>query len=330
MDKITALFIAFVGAIIAIAAAIVHYFGFMFLVRLVFGLGYAGFAVLFAILAGVLVYARSFKYAILSLIGLVTSAYAAYQCYVWQEPAHVGYITAFYIAAAVGGLWWLMEPDMSITERLRSAESLEKSGNYKTAARKYEKKGDYEKAAECYIKAEMLESAAWCYEKAEKYEKAAELYMMLAESKKEGYYWKEAYEFWKKAGNKDKAAECLEKYAEDEPWYWEDAAKLWEEAGNKEKAENAWKKALEYYIKEAEEEGVFWEDVAKIYEKLGDAENAKQAMMKYAEYCEKEAEKDEAWWKHVAEAYEKLGMEEKAKEAREKYEEYQKRIKSKS
>jgi len=84
-DKITALFIAFIGTIIVIAAAIVHYFGFMFLVRLVLGLGFAALAVLFAILAGVLVYAQSFKYALLSLIGLATSAYAAYQCYVWQE-----------------------------------------------------------------------------------------------------------------------------------------------------------------------------------------------------------------------------------------------------
>jgi len=304
MDKFTALAIAFVAAIIAIAAAIVYYFGFVFLLRLALGICYALFAILLAVVFGILVYAKS-RYALLALIGLIPAAYAAWQCYEWSQPLHVGYITAGYILAAVFGLWWLAEPDMSITERLRSAASLEKAGKFRSAARKYEKKGNYGKAAECYIKAGMLESAAWCYEKAETYDKAAELYEKLAKQKREGYYWKEAYEFWKKAGKKERAAECLEMYAKDEPWYWEDVAKL--------------------YTKEAEEEGVFYEDVAKIYEKLGDHEKARQAMVKYAEYCEKEAEKDAAWWKHVSEAYEKLGMKEKAEEARKKYEEYRSR-----
>jgi tetratricopeptide (TPR) repeat protein len=307
---------------LAVVVSVVYNFGLMFLVRLVVGLFYAALALLFFIVASILLYAKSFKYAIFSFIGLVTSAYATYQCYVWSSPLHIGYITIFYLAAAFFGIWWITE-DMSITERLRSAQSLEKAGNYRSAARKYEKKGNNKKAAECYIKAGMLESAAWNYEKAERYKEAAELYMKLAEDKKESYYWREAYELWKKAGRKDKAAECLEYYAEDEPWYWEDAAKLWEDAGNAEKAKNTWKNALEYYLREAEEEGVFWEDVAKIYEKLEDAEKAKQAMLKYAKYCEKEAVKDETWWKHVAEAYEKLGMKEEAENARKKYEEYQ-------
>ena len=224
---------AFIAAVIAVIAGIVHYFGFIFLLRLALGLFYGILALLFAFLTVILIYARS-RYAILSLFALSTSAYAAYQSYVWSEPMHIGFITAIYVAAAVFGAWWLMEPEMSIAERLRSAESLEKSQNFRAAARKYEKREEYEKAAECYIKAGMLESAAWCYEKAGKYEKSAELYMKLAESKNEEYYWKEAYEFWKKAGKNEKAAECLERLAVHENWYWEDVAKLWESAGKNE------------------------------------------------------------------------------------------------
>jgi|GEM_PF-6449924 len=147
MDKFTALAIAFVAAIIAIAAAIVYYFGFVFLLRLALGICYALFAILLAVVFGILVYAKS-RYALLALIGLIPAAYAAWQCYEWSQPLHVGYITAGYILAAVLGLWWLAEPDMSITERLRSAASLEKAGKFRSAARKYEKKGNYGKAAE--------------------------------------------------------------------------------------------------------------------------------------------------------------------------------------
>jgi len=323
MDKLTAGIIAFVLAVIAICAGIVYYFGIWFLIRLILGLAFLGLVIVFAVLFGILIYAKS-KYSLLSFLGLATSAYALYQCYTWQKPMHVLYIIVAYILALVIGIWYISEPDLSVLERLRSAKALENSGNFRAAARKYEKKGDYVKAAECYIKAGLLESAAWCYERAEMYEKAAELYEKLAKEKNESYYWKEAHEFYKKAGNKAKSAECLEKYAEEEPWYWEDVAKIWEEVGDTKRAEQCWKKALEYYIKEAEEEGVFWEDVAKIYEKLGEQEKAREAWLKYAEYCEKEAEKDPAWWKHVAEAYEKLGIKDKVEEARKKYEEYKK------
>ncbi len=324
MDRLTAALIAFAVAVICIAATIGYFFGVWFLIRLILGLIFLGLVTIFAVMFGILTYAKSFKYALLSALGLVSSAYAVYQCYTWTHPMHVLYIIVAYIAVLVFGIWWISEPDLSILERLRSATSLERSGNYRAAARKFEKKGDYIRAAECYIKAGMLESAAWCYEKAENFAKAAELYERLAKEKGEAYYWKEAYEFWKKAGNKVKAAECLENYAKDEPWYWEDVAKLYEEVGMKEKAEDAWRKALEYYTKEAQEEGVFWEDVAKIYEKLGKGERAKEAWMRYAEYCEGEAEKDPAWWKHVAEAYENLGDKQKAEEARRRYEEYKK------
>jgi tetratricopeptide (TPR) repeat protein len=323
MDRLTALFVAVIVGILAVCGVIVYNFGWLFLIRLILGIIFLGMTVVFAILFGILVYARS-KYAILSLLGLLSSGYALYQCYTWNNPMHIVYIVAAYVLALIVGIWYISEPDLSVLERLRSAKALESSGNYKAAARKYEKKGDYVKAAECYLKAGMQESAAWCYERAEMYGNAAEIYERLARDKGESYYWKEAYEFYKKAGNLRKACECLEKYAEEEPWYWEDVAKLWEEVGDRNRAETCWRKALEYYIKEAKEEGVFWEDVAKIYEKLGEHEKAKSAWMKFAEYCEKEAEKDPSWWKHVAEAYEKLGMNDKAEEARKRYEEYRK------
>jgi tetratricopeptide (TPR) repeat protein len=325
MDRLTAAIIGFAVIILAIIGGIWHYFGIIFLTRLILGLAYLGLFVIFAIMFGVLLYARSFKYNLLTLIGLITSAYALYQCYTWKEPIHVGYVTVLYILAFIGGVWWITEPDLSFYERIRSASSLEKSGNFRAAARKYEKAENYSKAAENYIKAGMMESAAWCFEKAEEYEKAAELYEKIAEEKGEIYYWKEAHEFWKKVGDLKRAARCLEKYAEDEPWYWEDVAKMWEEI-DREKAEEMWKKALDYYIREAEEEGVFWEDVARIQEKLGEKEGSKKAWEKFLEYCLKEAEEDESWWKHVAEAYENLGEKEKADEAMKRYEEYRKKI----
>jgi len=243
MDRLTASIIALITAILAIAASIAYYFGIIFLVRLVVGLAFLSLTILFAIIFGVLIYAKS-KYSILALLGLLTSSYAVYECYVWNNPLNIAYIIGLYIIAAILGLWWISEPDLSFSERLRTAKSLENSKNYRAAARKYEK--------------------------------AAELYEMLAKQKNESYYWKEAYEFWKKAENKRKAAECLERYAEDEPWYWEDVAKLWKSI-DKEKARNALQKTLEYYLKEAEEEGVFWEDVAKTYEELGEKEKAKEA-----------------------------------------------------
>ncbi len=322
MDRLTAVLIAALLCVLGVVAAIIHFFGLWFLIRLILGLGFLGLAIVFAVIFGILLYARSFKYATLSALGLVTSAYAVYQCYVWRHPMHILYILIAYILVLAFGIWYISEPDLSVVERLKSAASLERAGNYRAAARKFEKKGDYLRAAECYLKAGMLESAAWCYERAEKYEKAAELYERLAREKGESYYWKEAYEFWKKAGDRVRAAKCLEEYAKEEQWYWEDVAKLYEEAGREDDARRAWERALEYYLKEAKEEGVFWEDVAKIYERLGLKEKAKEAWRRYAEYCEREAEKDPAWWKHVAEAYEMLGEKEKAEEARKRYEEY--------
>ncbi len=325
MDRLTAALVGIAGVILAVAVAIAHFFGIWFLIRLVLGLGFLGLTVMFAILLVVLLYARTFKYVPIPALGLISSAYALYQCYTWRHPIHVLYVIIAYAVVLVVGIWWISEPDMSLGERIRSAQSLERSGNYRAAARKYEKKGDYVKAAECYVKAGMLESAAWCYEKAEMFDKAAELYERLAREKGESYYWKEAYEFWKKAGNKLKAGKCLEEYAKEEPWYWEDVAKIYEEIGRKEEAERAWRRALEYYLKEAKEEGVFWEDVAKIYERLGEKEKAREAWFKYAEYCEREAKKDPAWWKHVAEAYEKLGDLKKVEEAKRRYDEYRRR-----
>jgi len=197
MNK-TIIFIGLIGLILmGIFYSIVHFFGILFLVRILLGVVYASVTILFAILVLLLAYARH-KYTVLSLLGLVMSAYATYQSYVWSEPMHILYITGVYLVALGIGIWWLMEPDMSLVDRMKSAESLERKGKFRVAARKYEKDGKYEKAAECYLKAEMPESAAWCYEKAGEYKRVAEIYTKLAEEKG-GKYWKEAYEFWKRA-----------------------------------------------------------------------------------------------------------------------------------
>lgn len=329
MDKVTALFILGIVVLICIIFGIGYVFGIVFLIRLVFGIGYGLLTVIFAVLLGILIYAKS-KYSIISAVAFLLSAYATYQCYVWNQPIHVALITAGYIIAALVGIWWISEPDLNLIERIRSAESLERAGRFKAAARKYEKKNDYVKAAECYIKSNLLESAAWCFERAEKYDDAAKIYEKLAGEKEDSYYWKEAYEMYKKANDKRNAARCLEEYAKEEPWYWEDVAKLYEEIGDTDKSKEAWKKSLDYYVNEAKEEGVFWEDVSKIYEKLGETEKSKEAMLKFIEYAKKEAEKDESWWKHVAESYEKLGMKSEAEEAWGRYREYRNRLKSKT
>ncbi len=321
MDRVTLTLAVALLIILGIAGYITHAFGAVMLLRVILFIGYLGLAAFSAFFTALLLYAKS-RYFLPSFLSLLASGYAAYQCYTWQQPMHVAYITAAYIIIIAAGLWWISEPDLSIYERIRSPQALEKSGRYRAAARKYEKKQEYAKAAECYLQAGLQESAAWCYEKAEMYTKAAEIYEKLAEGKGDNFYWKEAYEMYKKAGETVKAAKCLERYAEDEPWFWEDVAKIYEESGDIENARRAWKEALEYYIKEAEEEGVFWEDVAKIYEKLGEEDKAREAMLKFAEYCENEARSNPAWWKHVAEAYETLGNSAKAKEALEKYNEY--------
>lgn len=133
---------------------------------------------------------------------------------------------------------------MDLLTASKSAESLERAGKYKQAARKYEKAGNYLKAAEMYIKLGWLESAAWAYEKAGEYAKAAEIYEQLYGKEKDTYYLKEAHEYWKKAGDMERAAKALERYAEEEPWFWEDVAKLYEELGNEEKARKPGKRPL--------------------------------------------------------------------------------------
>ncbi|HIP63365.1 MAG TPA: GlcNAc transferase, partial [Archaeoglobus profundus] len=98
MDRLTAVLIGFVIAILAIAIAIIYFFGFWFLVRLALGLGFLVLAIVFGVLFGILLYAKS-KYAIFSLLGLMTSCYAVYECYTWENPIHVLYIIALYISA---------------------------------------------------------------------------------------------------------------------------------------------------------------------------------------------------------------------------------------
>ena len=326
MDRLKAYLIGFLLIVLAIAAGIVWYGGWKLLLQVILVLGFLSFTLILLFFTGLTLYAESWKYGAVLAVLTAISGYATYLSIVWRDLWVVGAIIVFFIAAFAFGIWYISEPDLGLVDRFKSAESLEKAGKYKQAARKYEKKGDYLKAAEMYEKLGWMESAAWAYEKAGKYEKAAEIYEQLYEKEKDTYYLKEAHEYWKKAGNMERAAKALERYAEEEPWFWEDVAKLYEELGNEEKAREAWEKALEYYKKEAEEEGVFWEDVGNIARKLGMEELAREAYQKFLEYCLKEAEEDPMWWKHVAEAYEYLGEKEKAEEARKKYEEYRQSI----
>ncbi|NJE54259.1 lipopolysaccharide assembly protein LapB [Thermococcus sp. 21S9] len=326
MDKLKAYIIGFLVAVLAVAGFIVYNWGFWKLVQVILAIGFVGFTLALLFFTALTLYAESWKYGAVLAVLTAIAGYGSYLVLTWQKLEIVGGIIAFFILLFAFGIWYISEPDLSIADRFRSAEKLERMGRYKQAARKYEKAGNYEKAAEMYLKLGWLESAAWAYEKAGKYEKAAELYEKLYEKEKDTYYLKEAHEYWKKAGNMERAVKALEKYAEEEPWFWEDVAKLYEELGNEEKAREAWEKALEYYTKEAQEEGVFWEDVGNIARKLGKEELAREAYQKFLEYCLKEAEKDPMWWKHVAEAYEYLGEAENAEEARKKYEEYRQRI----
>ena len=326
MDRIKAYIIGFLIIVLGIAAAIIYRWGFGMLVRVVLSLGFLGVTLMLLFFTGLTLYAESWKYGIILAVFTIISGYGTYLSITWQNLHYILAIIIFFVTILAFGIWYISEPDLSITDRFRSAENLEKAGKYKAAARKYEKSGNYLKAAEMYEKLGWMESAAWAYEKAEKYEKAAEIYEALYEKEKDTYYLKEAHEYWKKAGNMERAAKALERYAEEEPWFWEDVAKLYEELGNEEKAKEAWEKALEYYQKEAGEEGVFWEDVGNIARKLGREELAREAYEKFLEYCLKEAEEDPMWWKHVAEAYDYLGEKEKADEARKKYEEYRAEI----
>lgn len=326
MDRLKAYLIGFMVAVLAIAGGIVWYGGIRLLIQVVLTLGFLGVTAMLAFFLALTLYAESWKYALYLVVPTALSAYATYLSATWQKLNVVVGIIVLFVLGLAFGIWYISEPDLGLADRFRSAESLERAGKYKQAARKYEKKGDYLKAAEMYEKLGWMESAAWAYEKAEKYEKAAEIYEALYDKEKDTYYLKEAHEYWKKAGNMERAAKALERYAEEEPWFWEDVAKLYEELGKEEKAREAWERALEYYKGEAQEEGVFWEDVGNIARKLGMEELAREAYQKFLDYCLKEAEEDPMWWKHVAEAYDYLGEEEKAEEARKKYGEYRSEI----
>lgn len=331
MNKAELYFTAFIVILVAIAGGIAYFWSPHMLLQVVAFLFFLGTTIGFLGIGLLSLYAENVKFTVLSLVPAVILGYTTYLTFVWEQTMVILGVFILLVLAVLFGIWWISEPNLSFSERMRSAGSLKDKGNYRAAARKYEKSEDYENAAECYEEIGQSESAAWAYEKAENYEKAAMSYENVEDE--DPYHWKEAYENWKKADNKFKAAEALERYAEEEPWYWEDVAELWEEVEKEDvdstqRAEEAWKKMINYYEDESEEEGVFWEDVAKGYEKIGEEESAEKAWTKFAGYCEEQAEKDGSWWKHVAEAYEELGNEEKVKEAEENYEEFEESIES--
>ena len=214
MDKLKAYIIGFVVLVIAIAVGIIYKWGFWMLVRIVLGLGFLGLTLMLGFFLALTLYAESWKYAGLLIVPTALSGYAAYLSITWQKLKTVGGIILLFVLGLAFGIWYISEPDLSLTDRFRSAESLERAGKYKAAARKYEKKGNYLKAAEMYEKLSWMESAAWAYEKAEKYERAAEIYEQLYEKEKDTYYLKEAHEYWKKAGIADFPYPLLKRISE--------------------------------------------------------------------------------------------------------------------
>jgi len=113
---------------------------------------------------------------------------------------------------------------------VRNAKKYEEEGDYLEAAKWYkyarqleneakcyEKAGRFHEAAEIYSIAGLRNLAAQCYEKAGDYESAADQYQALAERENKVYFWKKAYENYKKGGNTIKAIECLWEYAKGNP-----------------------------------------------------------------------------------------------------------------
>lgn len=225
MDKLKAYTIGFFILILAVAAVIIYKWGFLMLLRIVLSLGFFVATLAFALFSALTFYAKSWKFGSCLIIITVISAYATYLSASWQNLEIVAGIIIALVSGLTFGIWYISEPGLGFLERFKSAENLERIGNYKAAARNYEKKRDYLKVAEMYEKLGWMESAAWAYERAESYEKAARIYEELYEREKEAYYLKEAYECWKKAGNLDRAAKVLESYAEEKPCSWRGCGK---------------------------------------------------------------------------------------------------------
>ncbi|MBC7090506.1 MAG: GlcNAc transferase [Nitrososphaeria archaeon] len=298
---------------------IIWQFGFRILFQLILSITFIGLTAMLGLFFIVAVIAKHWKISLLLILPLILSIYSTYLCLEWKNLEFVsGTIIVFVVSILFVG-WYLSEPNIRLIDRFKSAEKLEKEGKYLAAAKKYEKEKDFKNAARMYEIKGLLENAAWSYEKAMLYEKVAEIYEQLYKKENDTYYLREAYDFWRKAGDIIKAVKCLEKFANEEPWFWEDVAKIYEEINDKEKAKSAWLNALKYYLNEVQKEGVFWEDIAKIYEKLDNKDEAINAYKKFLDYCLQLVEEDGMWWKHIAETYEILGYKDYAKKAWQMY-----------
>ncbi len=276
----------------------------LLILKIILFLGYLIATSGFLFVGALAIWAKNFKIGIpLLILGLI-SGYGIYAVYIWYVQA-IWVITAFFIVIGVLFIWYIAEPNLNIFERFLSPEALIKRGKKEKAAYKYQKMKKYKEAGELYEEMGMLESALWAYEEAEIWEKVAYLAEEVGRKEEDGdYYIRKAREIYKdKLSNYKKAAELTEVIAKDEGWYWREAAELYEKAGNSEKARECIEKSLEYYQKEAEEDGVFYDDVAEDYKKLGNIEKAKDAYMKYIEYCKEQSKDDQGWLRHVAEGY---------------------------
>lgn len=258
----------------------------------------------FLLFGALALWARNLKLGIPFIFFGIVSGYTLYAVYMWNVQV-VLWMSFFFVGMGVLFIWYIMEPNLTILERFLSPEALIKKGKKEKAAFKYQKEKKYKKAAELYEEMGLFESAVWAYEEAKIWDKVATIAEEIGKKDKDNdYYIRKAREIYRdKLSNYIKAAELTEIIAKDEGWYWREAAELYEKAGNPDKAKECIEKSLEYYKKEAEEDGVFYDDVAKEYEKLGNLEYAKEAYLNYVEYCKKQAEDDKGWLRHVAEGY---------------------------
>jgi tetratricopeptide (TPR) repeat protein len=258
-------------------------------------------------LGGLAVWVKNIKRGlVLILLGILSLA-ESYETITYSSPLLFWLLLIFFTLLGLRLYLYIEEPDLSITDWLKSPERLLKEGRKEQAAIKLRRGKKWEEAGKIYEELSLLSSAIVCYEEAGKWEDLARIYERLAEEgEHKDYYLRKAREIYEeKLKNPHKAAEVLEKLAEIEEWFWDDVAKMWEKCKNFDKAKEAWERALNVAKRRAiEEDGVFWSDVAEISERLGKPEEAIEGYKKFVEFCLKMEEKEgKGWIRHVAEGY---------------------------
>ncbi len=273
----------------------------LFILYLVGGLGLCA-------VGGIALWARNWKLGGISLVLGLLGLNGAYEAAVLHHPAWFVLLTIFFVCLVVAGLLYVTEPELGVIDRFKSPERLLEEGKKEKAALKLRKAKRYAEAAKLYEELGWDSSALFCYEEAGNWEKVAELSLKLAEKETDDYYLRKAREIFEKNLNDLKrAAEVVERLAQNEGWYWEDAAELWGKVGDSQRLGEARNRMLEYYLAEAKKEdgGVFWCDVAGVYEDLGETDKAVEAYREFLSYVEKmeEEERGRGWVRHEVETY---------------------------